>query len=105
MKTTILLLLAAALAAFAPTPVRAVDDIHVSYEEGRAAFNAGQYDIAREKLSYVLSKSPGHLPTRAMLAQIEAQLGPDNTILRKSYEKVILDRVEFVDVSLDEALQ
>ena len=38
MKTTILLILAAVLAAFAPTSVRAVDDIHVTYEEGRAAF-------------------------------------------------------------------
>src|SRR4051812_20888974 len=105
MKTTILLVVAAVLAAFAPTSVRAADDVYVSYEEGRAAFNAGQYDIAREKLAYVLSKAPDHLPTRAMLAQIEAQLGPDNTILRKNYEKIILDRVEFADVSLDEALQ
>lgn len=105
MKTTILLCAAALLAAFAPTTVRAVDDIHVTYEEGRAAFLAGQFDLAREKLAYVAAKAPDHLPTRAMLAQIEAQLGPDNTMLRKSYEKVILDRVEFADVTVDEALQ
>ena len=105
MKTTILLLLAAVLAAFAPVSVRAADDVYVSFEEGRAAFNAGHFEIAREKLAYVLSKSPDHVPTRAMLAQIEAQLGPNNTILRKTYEKVILDKVEFADVSVDEALQ
>src|SRR5688572_18411669 len=105
MKTTILLLLAAVLAAFAPTSVRAADDVYVVYEQGRAAFNAGQLDLAREKLAYVRSKAPDHLPTRAMLAQIEAKLGPDNTTLRKSYEKVILERVEFVDVTVDEALQ
>jgi hypothetical protein len=105
MKTTILLVVAAVLAAFAPTCVRAADDIHVSYEEGRAAFNGGQFEIAREKLAYVLSKAPDHLPTRAMLAQIEAKLGPNNTILRKTYEKVIIDKVEFVDVTVDEALQ
>jgi hypothetical protein len=105
MKTTILLLLAAVLAAFAPVSVRAADDVYVSYEEGRAAFNAGEFEIAREKLAYVLSKSPDHLPTRAMLAQIEAKLGPNNTLLRKSYEKVILEKVEFADVSVDEALQ
>src|SRR5688572_12012510 len=105
MKTTILLLLAAVLAAFAPTSVRAADDIHVTYEEGRAAFNAGEYTLAREKLAQVIAKAPDHLPTRAMLAKIEAQLGPDNTMLRKSYEKIILDRVEFADVTLDEALQ
>jgi hypothetical protein len=105
MKTTILLLLAAVLAAFAPVSVRAADDVYVSYEEGRAAFNAGEFEIAREKLAYVLSKAPDHLPTRAMLAQIEAKLGPNNTILRKTYEKIILEKVEFADVSVDEALQ
>lgn len=105
MKTTLLLLLAAVLAAFAPSTVRAADDLHVVYEEGRAAFNAGQFDLARERLAYVLSKAPGHLPTQAMLAQIERQIGPDNTLLRKSYEKVILERVEFAEVTLDEALQ
>lgn len=105
MKTTILILLAAVLAAFAPTLVRAADDIHVAYEEGRAAFNAGQFEIAREKLAYVQSKAPNHLPTRAMLAQIEAQLGPNNTILRKSYEKVVIEKVEFAEVTVNEALQ
>lgn len=105
MKTTILLILAAVLAAFAPTSVRAVDDIHVTYEEGRAAFLAGEFALAREKLALVLAKSPDHLPTRAMLAKIESQLGPDNTMLRKSYEKIILERVEFADVTLEEALQ
>lgn len=105
MKTTILILLAAVLAALSPTAVRAADDIHVAYEAGRAAFNAGQFEIAREKLAYVQSKAPDHLPTRAMLAQIEAQLGPNNTILRKSYEKVVLEKVEFADVTVNEALQ
>lgn len=105
MKTTILLLLAAVLAAFTPASVRAADDLHVMYEEGRAAFHAGQFDLARERLAYVLSKSPGHLPTQAMLVQIERQIGPDNTMLRKSYEKIILPRVEFAEVSLEEAVQ
>jgi hypothetical protein len=105
MKTTTLLLCAAALAAFSPFSVRAADDIHVIYEEGRAAFNAGQFDLARERLAIVLAKAPNHLPTQAMMAQIERQLGPDNTSLRKSYEKIILERVEFNEVTLDEALQ
>lgn len=103
MKTMILLLLAAVLAA--PTSVRAEDDLHVVYEEGRAAFHAGQFELAREKLAYVLSKSPGHLPTQAMMAQIVQKIGADNTMLRKSYEKVIIDKIEFTDVALDEALQ
>jgi hypothetical protein len=104
MKTTIPFLLAAMLAAIVPTTSRA-EDLHVIYEEGKAAFNAGQYDLARERLALVKSKSPGHLPTQAMLAQIERLIGPDNTLLRKAYEKVILERVEFVDVPLDDAIQ
>lgn len=105
MKTITLLLFAAALLAAVPASLQAADDLHVVYEEGRAAFNAGQYDLARERLSYVLSKSPGHLPTQAMLVQIERILGPDNTIMRKAYAGVILDRVEFVDVTLEESIQ
>lgn len=105
MKTTILLLLAAVLAALSPSVVRAADDLYVAFEEGRAAFNAGQLEIAREKLAYVLSKSPDHIPTRAMMAQIEARLGPSNTMLRKSYEKIIIDKVEFADVTVEESIQ
>ena len=105
MKITILLAFAAAFAAMTPSSLRAADDLHVMYEEGRAAFAAGQYDLARERLSYVSSKAPGHLPTQAMLVQIERILGPDNTVLRKAYAGVILDRVEFADVTLEESLQ
>lgn len=104
MKTTMLLYLAAALAALAPVTVKAVDDLHVIYEEGRAAFNAGEFQLAREKLAYVLTKNPTHLPTRAMMAQIERVLGADNVMLRKSYEKIIIDKIEFADVELNEAI-
>jgi hypothetical protein len=104
MKTTIPLLLAAMLAAIVPTASRA-EDLHVLYEEGKAAFHAGQYELARERLSVVLAKSPGHLPTQAMMAQIVQKIGPDNTMLRKTYEKVVLERVEFAEVPLDDAIQ
>ena len=97
-----LLLLVIAFAA--PATVQAVDDLHVIYEEGRAAFNAGEFQLAREKLAYVLTKNPTHLPTRAMMAQIERVLGVDNVMLRKSYEKIIIDKIEFVDVELNEAI-
>lgn len=85
--------------------VRAEDSLQVIYEEGRAAFYAGQYELAREKLAIVLQKNPNHLPTRAMMAQIEQKIGADNTILRKSYEKIILQHVDFNDVELSEAVQ
>ena len=99
------LLLAALCAALSPVAVRAQDDLHVIYEEGRAAFNAGQFELAREKLAYVLTKNPNHLPTQAMMAQITQKLGADNTLLRKSYEKIILEKIEFNEAPLDEALQ
>ena len=85
--------------------IRAEDDLHTIYQEGRAAFFAGQFDLAREKLSIVMAKNPSHPQTRAMMAQIEQQLGADNTMLRKSYEKVIIERFEVNDAELSEALQ
>ena len=103
MKTS-MLLLAAVFAALVPATVQAVDDLHVIYEEGRAAFNAGEFQLAREKLAYVLTKNPTHLPTRAMMAQIERVMGVDNVMLRKSYEKIIIDRIEFADVELNDAI-
>lgn len=99
-----LLLFAFVLAALTPATVQAVDDLHVIYEEGRAAFNAGEFQLAREKLAYVLTKNPTHLPTRAMMAQIERVMGVDNVMLRKSYEKIIIDKIEFADVELNEAI-
>jgi len=85
--------------------VRAEDDIHVLYQEGRNAFNAGQFEIAREKLALVLAKSPDHPQTRAMMAQIEQKLGPDNTLLRKSYEKLIIEKFDVTDAELSESIQ
>ena len=106
MKTSPLLLASALAIAWLHTPVaRAEDDIHVLYQEGRAAFFAGQFDLAREKLSLVLAKNPTHPETRAMMAQIETKLGPDNTLLRKSYEKLIIERFEVTDAELSESIQ
>ena len=105
MKTLLLFIAGAALLIAPAATLRAEDDLHVIYQEGRAAFFAGQFDVAREKLSKVLAKNPNHVETRAMMAQINQQIGPDNSILRKSYEKVILPKFEVSDVTLDEALQ
>jgi hypothetical protein len=104
MKTLLPYLAGAALLLTPFSTVRAEDDLHTIYQEGRAAFFAGQFEIAREKLSIVLQKNPNHPETRAMMAQITQKLGEDNTILRKSYEKVILPKYEVSDVTLDEAL-
>ncbi len=40
-----------------------------------------------------------------MMAQIELKLGSDNTLLRKSYEKVIIEKFEVNEAELNEALQ
>lgn len=80
------------------------DAIHVLYQDGRAAFYAGQFDIAREKLAKVLAVNPNHTQSRAMMAQIEEKLGKDNVMLRKSYEKIMIDKIEFTDVELSEAI-
>jgi hypothetical protein len=104
MKTHPFLLVFAILGLSAPF-VRAEDDLHVLFQDGRAAFYAGQYEIAREKLALVLAKSPEHQQTRAMMAQIEQKLGADNTMLRKSYDKLILERFEVTEANLEDSLQ
>jgi hypothetical protein len=103
---TLLLVAASALMLLAPAPtLRADDDLHTIYQEGRTAFFAGQYELAREKLSQVLAKNPHHPETLAMMAQIKMKLGEDNTVLRKSYDRVIIPKFEVNDVTLDEAIQ
>jgi hypothetical protein len=104
MNTKLRLVLALIVGLIAPA-LKAGDDLHVTYEEGRAYFNAGQWDLAREKLALVAAKNPSHAPTRAMLAQIEQKLGVDNTMLRKSYSEVIIEKIEFSDAALDEAVE
>ncbi len=107
MKTNALLaaLLVATTVWLGQSIARAADEpLHVLYQDGRAAFYAGQFDIAREKLAKVLAVNPNHTQSRAMMAQIEEKLGKDNVMLRKSYEKIIIDKIEFADVELSEAI-
>jgi hypothetical protein len=105
MKRSSLLLAGAAALLWPCVPIlRAADDIHVLYQEGRDAFYAGQFELAREKLAQVLAKSPNHPQTRAMMAQIEQKLGADNTLMRKAYEKIIIEKFEVADAELSEAL-
>lgn len=107
MKTNALLaaLLVATTVWLGQSIARAADEpLHVLYQDGRAAFYAGQFDVAREKLAKVLAVNPNHTQSRAMMAQIEEKLGKDNVMLRKSYEKIIIDKIEFADVELSEAI-
>lgn len=79
-------------------------DINKLYEDGRALFNAGQFELAREKLAIVAARNPNHVPTRAMLAQIQQKLGSQNTTLRDAYAKIIIEKIELENVELNEAI-
>lgn len=106
MKTNVLMLAALTASLLLPgiTSVTAEEPLHVLYQDGRAAFYAGQFEVAREKLAKVLAVNPNHTQSRAMMAQIEEKLGRDNVLLRKQYEKIIIDKIEFTDVELSEAI-
>ncbi|HSI64126.1 MAG TPA: hypothetical protein VLE43_13445 [Candidatus Saccharimonadia bacterium] len=104
MKTCLTLAIAVLGTALMSIPARAADDTYVLFEEGKAAFQAGQFEMAREKLSTVAERNPNHLPTQAMLAQIKQKIGVDNTKLRKAYSSVIIEKIDFADVSLEEAV-
>lgn len=102
---SLLFAVAASVLGLSGPAARSQDDLHVLYQEGRAAFFQGEFELAREKLALVLQKNPNHPQTRAMMAQIEQKLGADNTLLRKSYEKLVIEKFEVSDVELNEALQ
>ncbi len=105
MKTLLLLAAAALTSVMLPTPAPAADNTQALYEEGRALYHAGAYEQAREKLRQVAARNPNHAPTQAMLAAIHQQLGADNSQLRKAYAAVVLEKVDFADVTLEEALE
>lgn len=105
MKTRLLSLLGiSALALAFVTPSASAQNTQALYEEGKAAFNAGKLEIAREKLNEVARTNPSHVPTQAMLAQINQALAANNNELRNAYQKVIIDKIEFDKVELGEAL-
>ncbi|TLD72718.1 hypothetical protein FEM03_01180 [Phragmitibacter flavus] len=99
------LLLLAALAAFISPLQGHAQNLQALYEEGRALYNAGHMEQAREKLRVVAARNPDHVPTRAMLAQIQQILGVDNTTLKNSYDKIIIEKIEFDNVALNEAIE
>jgi len=98
--------LVAVLAMSAPLFAQQGESIQALYDEGRALYNAGHFEQAREKLSIVAARNPSHVPTRAMLAQIQQQLGAAPAVtMKNSYEKVIIPKIEMDNVSLLEAIE
>lgn len=81
------------------------NDTQALFVMGRAAFYKGDFGQAHELLKQVEARQPNHFETKALLAQIRAQMKPGGSSLKKTYAGVNLARVEFVEVTLDEATQ
>jgi hypothetical protein len=74
------------------------------FEQGRAAYHKGDFVTAKALLTQVATAKPDHFETRAMLANINAQ---SKTVLsvQKTYETIILPKVDFQEATLNEAAQ
>ncbi len=83
----------------------AADDTQVLFQMGRAAFYKGDFEQAHELLRQVEARQPNHFETKALLAQIRAQMKPGSGLLKKTYAGVNLQKVEFAEVTLEEAVQ
>lgn len=81
------------------------NDTQALFQMGRAAFYKGDFEQAHELLKQVEARQPNHFETKALLAQIRAQMKPGTSSLKKTYAAVNLAKVEFADVTLDEAVQ
>jgi hypothetical protein len=105
MKMIYHLMFALATLALIPTSAPAqASMLSIYYDEGHAAYKAGLYEMAREKLKIVAAHNPTHIPTQKMLADIKRKIGEDNTALRKIYDQVIIEKIEFHDIAMSEAI-
>ena len=83
----------------------AADDTQTLFQMGRAAYYKGDFEQAYELLRQVEARQPNHFETKALLAQIRSQMKPGVSSLKKTYAGVKLAKVEFSEVTLDEAVQ
>lgn len=83
----------------------AADDVNQMFQMGRAAFYKGDMDTAYQLLTLVEARNPKHFETKALLAQIRTQKKPGAVSVKKSYEAVILPKIEFTEVTLEEAVE
>lgn len=83
----------------------AADDINQIFQMGRAAYYKGDMETAYQLLTQVEARNPRHFETKALLAQIRASKKPGLASVRKSYEGVVLPKIEFADVTLEEAVE
>lgn len=93
------------LMAAGPAAQTAAEDLNQIFQMGRAAFYKGDMETAYRMLSIVEASKPSHFETKAMLAQIRARKKTGVDTVKTSYEKVILPKVDFADVTLAEAVE
>jgi hypothetical protein len=84
---------------------QAADDIENLFQMGRTAYYKGDLEQAHQLLSMVEQQAPRHQETRILLGQIRAKLRTFGTSLKKKYEGVKLGKIEFTEVTFEEALE
>ncbi len=82
----------------------AADDIETLFQMGRTAYYKGDLEQAHQLLSMVAQQNPRHQETRILLGDIRAKLNASGSSLKKKYAGVKLAKIEFADVTLQEAL-
>jgi hypothetical protein len=87
-------------------PLRAADDIENLFKMGREAYYKGDLEQAQQLLTMVAAQNPRHQETRILLGDIRTKLRTTaGSSLKKKYEGVKLAKIEFTDVTLQEALE
>jgi hypothetical protein len=84
---------------------QAADDIENLFQMGRTAYYKGDLEQAHQLLSMVEQQAPRHQETRILLGQIRTKLRTFGTSLKKKYEGVKLGKIEFTEVTFEEALE
>jgi hypothetical protein len=98
------LALVSMMAACSVTAV-AAEDVNQMFQMGRAAYYKGDIELAYQLLTQVEASNPRHFETKALLAQIRAQKKAGGTTVRKTYEALVLPKIEFTEVTLAEAVE
>lgn len=97
-----LLIISACVLVAAAAP--AADDINTLFQQGRAAYYNGNFELASQLLGQVLAANPKHFETQAILAQIKSQ-SKGKASLQKQYSTVILPKFQVSEVTLGESLE
>lgn len=93
-------------ASIGAAPLRAADDLENLYQMGRSAYYKGDLEQARQLLTMVQAQAPKHQGSRILLADIQAKLKMSaGASLKMKYQGVKIAKIEFTDLTLQEALE